>query len=423
MSDLPVSAPAGRVGPLLASTLLSALLGWAALLAVAQLAGETAYARFAVMWGVYYAFAGTLAGLQHEVTRSAVEAEEPDPSGGLPVTAYAVGAGTGLLGLAAFPLWSEAVSAEAAVGLALGVGLLGLAGLVIALGLLAAERRWGGVASLLVADSAVRLAAVGAVAALDASTAWAMWAIGGASWVWVPGVLLLRTRGAFRASASVQIVRRRFGRRAVAAMLATGSGSLLIAGFPWLLAVTAGESMTASMAGILAAVVLFRSPVLVLVYGLRPLILRDLLSHPARAVRSVRRAWVGYLIAGIIVCLAGYVAGPTLLTVTFGGGFEVTRLEASVLVASAVLLAMATHGGLAFVAADVHLRSTESWVLAVIATLAALLLPLDMSSRVLVAVIAGPLAALGWQALRLGELRRTDQSSPSENADSRSWRE
>lgn len=414
---------AARVGPLLAATLLSALLGWAALLAVAQLAGETAYATFAVMWGVYYALAGTLAGLQHEVTRSAVEAQEPDATGGLPMTAYAVGAGTGFLGVATFPLWSGAVSAGPPVGAALGAGLLGLAGLVIALGLLAAERRWGGVACLLVADAVVRLVAVGVVSTVDASTAWAMAAIGCASWVWVPGVLLLRARGAFRTSASVEVVRRRFGRRAVSAMLATGCGSLLIAGFPWLLAVTAREPVTASTAGILAAVVLFRSPVLVLVYGLRPLILRDLLSHPARAVRSVRRAWIGYLVAGVLGCLAGYAAGPTLLTLTFGEGFEVTRPEASVLVLSAVLLAMATHGGLAFVAADVHVRSTQSWGLAVGATLAALFLPLDTNGRVLVAVVVGPLAALGWQALRLGELSRTGQSRPSENADSRSWRE
>lgn len=423
MSEAPVTVPAARVGPLLAATLVSALLGWAALLAVAQLAGETAYATFAVMWAVYYALAGTLAGLQHEVTRSAVEPQEPEATGGLPMTAYAVGAGTGVLGLATFPLWSGSVSAGTPVGLALGAGLLGLAGLVIALGLLAAERRWVGVAGLLVADAVVRLVAVGAVAAVDGSTAWAMAAIGCASWVWVPGVLLLRSRGAFRTSASVEVARRRFGRRAVAAMLATGCGSLLIAGFPWLLAVTSRDPVTASAAGILAAVVLFRSPVLVLVYGLRPLILRDLLAHPAHAVRSVRRAWLGYLGLGVLGCLAGWVAGPALLTLTFGSGFEVTRLEAALLVVSAVLLAMATHGGLAYVAADAHVRSTQSWALAVAATLAALFLPLDTNDRVLVAAVAGPLAGLGWQALRLGGLSRSGQSSPSENADSRSWRE
>jgi hypothetical protein len=422
MTETASAHAGGGARRLLTAAISSALLGWMALLAVAQLAGGAGYATFAVLWAVYYAVAGTLAGLQHEVTRSAVEPQEPAATGRLATAAYMVGAGTGLLGVASFPLWNGSISAKAPVALTLAAGLLGLAGLVIVLGLLAAERQWASVACLLIIDAVVRLALVVTAAAVGASTAWVMAAIGCASWVWVPGVFVLRGRAALQ-NGSSSVVRRTFVRRAGAAMTATGFGALLIAGLPWMVAATASEPLAESDAGILAALVLFRSPVLVLVYGLRPLILRDMLTHPERAVCAVSRAWAVYGAGGVIGCGVGFATGPDLLSATFGSEFDVTRVQAGVLVLSASLLAMTTHGSLAFVAADAHLRATQSWGLAVVATVGALYLPIAVDARVLVAALAGPMVALVWQVLQLGELRVWGQSSPSENADSRSWRE
>ena len=147
------------------STACSAALGWAALVVVANLGGASAYASFAVMWGVYYGFGGALAGLQHEVMR--VTAREDDAGHAsrprsvwtialVTGAAYAIAGGLVAVGFQVF-------GSSLLLSALLTIGLVGFAGLVTALGMLAGQQRWATFAALLAADSAVRLLAVAAV--------------------------------------------------------------------------------------------------------------------------------------------------------------------------------------------------------------------------------------------------------------------
>jgi hypothetical protein len=176
---------------------------------------------------------------------------------------------------------------------------------------------------------------------------------------------------------------------------------LIIAGFPWLMAVTSRDPVGVETSGLLAALVLFRSPVLVIVYGLRPIILRDFLSRPASLASRVWRVWMFGALGGGLMSAGAFAIGPELLRVTFGNGFDVTRVQAAGLVVSAVLLAMATLASLAFVAVAAHRLVLAGWILAIGATLLVLALPLDEGTRVVWAAIVGPFAAVAWQAPQL----------------------
>jgi O-antigen/teichoic acid export membrane protein len=407
------STPGGL--ELAAASVTAAVAGWATLVVVARGAGPSEYAAFAVLWSCYYGVAGILAGLQQEVTRTGTEPGPGRRLGRHSVAAFALGslvsgAAVLLLGLAG------AVPGGTAAALAgLLTGLVGLAGQVVRLGLLAADGRWLAMVSLLVVDALTRLVAVAAAVAADAPLWGLTLAVALPAWCWVP-FLLVGRRGEVTTIGS-RSPAGPFLRRAGSLMAATGMASLLVAGLPWLASTARSTGLTAGDAGTLASLVLLRSPLLALMYGVRPAILRGYALRPDGLHARVRRAWGRYLLGGLGLTAGAGLLGPVLVPRVFGPGFEIGAAVAASLTASAVLIVMATHGGLALVVQDRHRQVLEGWALGVVATVAGVSLPLATQSALASAALLGPLAVLGWQE------RCLRQSRPSENAVSRSWRE
>jgi O-antigen/teichoic acid export membrane protein len=288
-----------------------------------------------------------------------------------------------------FPWWRRSLDADWSLLVTIACGGLSLAVLIMVLGVLAAQERWRTAAALMLADAVVRLLATTLVTSINASLFWYSVAIVSGSLVWIPVVWSLR-----RTSFETLMHREpRLLVRAVAAVASTAGASLLIAGLPWLYAVTSGDAEKLG-AGILAGLVLFRSPVLVLAHGFRPVVLRELVTPGADRVRHVRRAFIGYAMAAFVATAGASMLGPDVLRLTFGEDFVVTSIEAACLAVSAVLLALAAHLTVALVAIDLHRRGTEGWLVAVVATLAVLVLPIAGQERLLWAALAGPSAAI-----------------------------
>lgn len=387
-------------GLLTGASVASAAVGWGTLLIVGRAGGANAYTAFAVLWGVYYGLAGAFAGLQHEVTRTGAEGGATGhvrPSrlvGAVGVCGVVVAAAA----VASVAVWGPAIDAGWGVAGFLFFAVLGLAGLVGTLGQLAALDKWRPMAALLFADAVTRLIAVSLVALTSGSLSSYMAAIAVGAWVWLPYVAT--TRGSVRPmTSSSETGFREFWSRAVPAMTATGCASLLVAGFPWLVATTTREPLTGSSAGLLAALVLFRSPVLVLMNGVRPLILRSMLARPEELGRSIRRARVLIMPVGSLLGVAAYLVGPWLLTTCFGRDFVVSRWQAAAFVASSTLLVMLTFSTLGLLAARLSWRATASWLVGVGGTIVVLLLPLGQDDALVWAAVAGPLAALATESL------------------------
>ena len=111
-------------------------------------------------------------------------------------------------------------------------------------------------------------------------------------------------------------------------------------------------------------------------------------------VRHFWQAVAAYSAFAVVVTAGAYVAGPWLLSATFGDSFHIRSVHASILVFSAVLLALTTHLNLAFIAADSHRRATEGWLVAVATTVVVLLLPIGLTERLMWASVLGPAAGL-----------------------------
>jgi len=373
-----------------------ATIGWLTLIVVARVDDPKSYTSFAVLWALYFFSTGALSGLQQEVTRSAVTRDRRDPAPST-TTVRRLGLSVGLcfaaVVAASYALWGPVVDATWLIVLPMACGAIGLALFITALGVLAAQGRWGVMAVVLVGDSVLRLVAVGIVGALTDSALWYAVAIVCGSLTWLP-VLWLPGEASTRAMLRERWERRGLFERSLAAMASTACASLLIAGLPWLLALTMREDDGVVSGSLLAALVLFRSPVLVLTQGLRPVILRAMLDGGTDLVRHFWRAVAAYGAVAVVVTAGAWVAGPWLLSATFGSSFHVRSVHAAILVFSAVLLALATHLNLAFIAVDRHRKATEGWLVAVASTVIVLLLPIGLTERLMWAAVIGPAAGL-----------------------------
>lgn len=281
------------------------------------------------------------------------------------------------------------------------MGIIALVGLVTVLGTLAFLRLWGEMARVLIADASLRLALVLGAANLSDSPATLMSAIALPAFAWLPILLGTRTGQVVKAQLRTKVIARAFLSRAGISMVATGSASLLVAGFPWLLAISHESTLEASSAGLLAALVLFRSPVIVVVYAVRPVVLRSLVERKTRPLTLMRTIAPWGLVAGAVVTLVAFAVGPIALRLMLGDGFEVSGAQASTLTLSAVLFAGAALETVVCVAYDLHSQTAIAWIAAVIVTVAVLQVPMDLAANAQVATMVGPICALAFMTATL----------------------
>jgi O-antigen/teichoic acid export membrane protein len=370
------------------------------------------YAGFAVAWGCFFGIGGALSGLQQEVTRARLH---PEPVVGrertLVLLAAPYAAATAAVGGVA--VWLA--TGRLGVGAAVLVGLLGLGLMTTVNGVLAADGRWRLTAAVLLLDAVARTVVVCGVAVwADERLVAPVVGVGAVVWTVLLVVPAVRVGTAARAAVDRAV----FGAATRAALVAAACAALLIAGFPLLVALgTPGE--VDGLGELLAAVVLVRSPLLMVVFAYRPVLLRALVLGDDRG-RLLRRLVGGLAAAGVVVVLAAGAVGPAAVRLVAGSAYDVSRAEAVATAGSGVLLAVLVVSGTALVVAGRHRAAAVGWVAAVVATVAAIAVTPGGSGSVQAGLLVGPVVGLlAHQVARvLGA-----QSRPSENADSRSWRE
>lgn len=389
----------------LASTsVVAAALGWATLIVFARSTSESLFASFAVTWSVYFGMAGLLAGLQHEVTRD-LRNSAPATSLGTWIEAFRIGVPVSALSATVVTAFEIIDGATWWVDwCSLMIAFVGLTGLVTVLGHLSFEKSWWLMAGLLTLDAVLRFACVLAVVSFG-SPSWAFGlALGLPSWVFVFMSSRCRRLTARRRKAdrSPSAPARAFARKAAVVMASTGLSASMMAGLPWLVSVTAWGEREAASGGLLAALVLFRSPVLAISNGIRPVLLRSLLTMPEEATRATVAKWWRVCAAlGVVLVASAALLGTLALGAVYGAQFQVSSWSAAWLAVSAVFLVMATQGTLGLVARDLHRASLRCWIWGVVATAVPLLLLPGADDRLLIASVAGPLVVVLLLSLAL----------------------
>lgn len=387
-----------RVG---AATLLSALCGYAVLYLAARDLDPAGFSVFGVFWGAFGLVNGAANGLLQETTREVRSARTTGPKPPSAPHTHPIRV-AGLAGLiaaivvaASAPLWSGQVLIEArwlSVGL-LSFGLANFAVHATLLGMLAGANRWTQYGALMVADAGVRVA-------LAATTFMIGWGLVGYLWATVAGavawLLLLAVSPASRRAArlSTPVSTAHFLRGAAHSITAAGASAILVMGFPVLLQATYGP-LGAAGGVVILAVTLTRAPLLVPLTAMQGNLIAHFVDRRGHRLGALRTPAAAVAALGAAGAMLASLFGPWLLGAVFGTDYRAGGLLLAGLTLAATAIALLTLTGTATVAAALHRAYALGWVGATVASTLLLLLPLDLETRTVVALLCGPLAGIG----------------------------
>jgi len=406
-------APAGpvtrasvtRVG---VATALTALCGYAVLYLAARDLEPAGFSVFGVFWGAFGLVTGAAFGLLQEATREVRDAgHHPTVDG--PRThpmrvAAAVAVGAAAVIALTAPLWSSHVFVESrwlSVALLAG-GLAGFCMHATLLGMLAGRDRWTEYGSLMVTDAMLRVVVAAATFVVSWGLVGYLWAtvVGSVAWM-----IMLVAAPAARAAARVLTpgTTATFLRGAAHSIAAAGASAVLVMGFPVLLKATSGD-LGATGGVVILAVTLTRAPLLVPLTAMQGNLIAHFVDQRARRLRALLTPALVVVGLGALGVVAAGLVGPWLLRAGFGPDYRADGALLAWLTAAAVAIAVLTLTGAAAVAAALHRAYSAGWVSATVAATLLLLLPLDLATRSVIALLCGPLVGI---AVHLAALARS----------------
>ena len=401
----------GSVARVGVATAVTALCGYLVLYLAARDLDPSGFSVFGVFWGAFGLVTGAANGLLQETTREVRSARHADGAPGVhPLRVAAViGVVAGLVIACSAPIWAPHVFAEARLlsVVLLSVGLAGFCLHATLLGMLAGAGRWTQYGFLMVTDASMRVAVAAATFALSWGLVGYLWATvcGAVAWL----VLLVAspsTRAAARLVACGDTAA--FLRGAAHAIAAAGASAILVMGFPVLLKATSGD-LGATGGVVILAVTLTRAPLLVPLTAMQGNLIAHFVDERADRFRALAGPSAVVLGLGFLGVLTAWLAGPWLLRVGFGAEYDADGALLAWLTAAAVSIALLTLTGAAAVAAALHRAYSLGWIGATVASTLLLLLPLELETRTVVALLCGPLVGI---VVHLAALRMAPQTGP-----------
>jgi hypothetical protein len=353
---------------------------------------------FAVFWGAFGLVSGAAFGLLQEATREVRSAAHVAVTGSPRTRPMWVAAAVGVVSAAAIalssPLWSEHVFVDArwlSVTL-LAVGLAGICLHATLLGILAGLNRWTAYGSLMVADAGLRVLVAVVTFLVGWSLAGYLWATVAGAVAWL--IMLIASPATRRAAGLLTPVgTAAFLRGAAHSITAAGASAILVMGFPVLLQATSGE-LGATGGVVILAVTLTRAPLLVPLMAMQGNLIAHLVDRRAHRLRALAAPALIVTGAGLIGVLAAWTIGPWLLRSGFGADYSADGALLAWLTGGAIAIGLLTLTGSAAVAAALHRAYSLGWVSATVASTLLLLLPLDLQTRTVIALLCGPVVGI-----------------------------
>jgi O-antigen/teichoic acid export membrane protein len=393
-----------RVGT---ATVLTALCGYAVLYLAARDLEPAGFSVFGVFWGAFGLVTGAANGLLQEATREVRSTPYTEvvtrPRTHPMRVAVMVGVAAAAVIAASSPLWSAHVFVEARLPsvVLLSVGLAGFCLHATLLGMLAGVGRWTQYGALMVTDAGIRVAVAAVTFVIG-------WGLVGYLWATVAGavawLIMLIASPATRAAAQLATPggTMTFLRGTAHSITAAGASAILVMGFPVLLKATSGD-LGATGGVVILAVTLTRAPLLVPLTAMQGNLIAHFVDQRAQRLRALVAPALVVAGLGAVGVLAAWMFGPWLLRVAFGEEYRADGALLAWLTTAAVAIALLTLTGAATVAAALHRAYSAGWISATVAAVFLLLLPLDLETRTVIALLCGPMVGI---AVHLGALAK-----------------
>lgn len=402
---------------ILGATLISGTASYIVTWLVPRVIGFADYAAFAVFWSTIYLIVGALFGIQQEVTRATRpvdgtrapqvnRARDFGIASGVVVFVLVVGTASLWQGVV-FPVDGWALVFPLAVGAAGFVMVATLAGTLYGLA------GWWGLAAMMVLDSVLRLAAIGVTLLFTDSTPALAWAVA-LPFPLVIVILWPLLRRTVVGRAQLDVGYRLLTWNVVRTIAAAAGTAAMVSGLPFLVGVTSHGERADRVGLIVLATTLVRAPLVIVAMSLQSYLVVRYRDHPDRVGRTVAAATVVGFAAGAVLALVGWLIGPAVFALLFPGQLVPSGSLIALLVLSSVLVATLCVVAPAVLARSTHVVYGAGWVAGAAGTVGGLLLPLDLDSRVVVAILAGPLLGLAIDGIYLAVVGR--RSSPGSSA-------
>ena len=395
----------------LGASVLSGAAGYVVTTIVAARLGPAGYAGFAVFWSSLYLVVGAFGGVQQEATRASTSAELTGGMGGARLGAFGAIAAAALFAilLGTAPAWSGPVFTESGFALAapLAVGAASYVLVATVCGGLYGIRRWGWLAVLIAGDGILRLIGVGAVLLFGGSVVPLAWAVALPFPVTLALVVPFLARDLRRALRS-DVGFGRLARNVLRTVVAAAAMATLISGFPLLVSVTSPEAPAAVLGTLILAFTLARAPIVVPLMALQSYLIVKFAEPEWPRVRRLLQLGATVLIAGIVLGAAAAAFGVPLLELLFGTQAQVASAGLFWIVGSAGLVAALCITGPALLAESRLGLYAVGWAVSALGAVTVLVLPFDLTARLALALIVGPVLGLAVHGLGLAVAWRTD---------------
>ena len=396
-----MSSPTALV---LGAALVSGVSGYVALILAARTLSPADNAHFLVFWGVVFSMYGVLIGVTTEITRAVSSARDPGTAT-MRLMPVAIGFALSLVAVVGLSgaFWAPQVFGPQWPAL-LGATVVGTALFsvhVAVAGVASGRGAWSGYSLLVAGETATRLVLFAVVVVATAGVAGFAFASALASGFWLAATLSSRR---YRHLWTQRIEGDVPGlvRRLAASCGAAGVSALLLVGYPVLLRVTTPDDVFAGAAPIVLAVSLCRAPLLVPLGAYQNVVVTRVVLHGLRALVPVLIGLGGLTLVG---ALASWPVGPWALRIV-NPDYHVDGPVFAGLVLGAGLVAVLTVTGSAAVALDHHTVYLAGWIAATLTTVAVLLVPGDLETRVVASLLVGPAVGvavhLAWGRQRIG---------------------
>lgn len=402
-----MTADSARAGlrSILLATVIAGIFGYAIqLLAPAFLAEDSAYVTFTVYWSTLYLCVATLSGIQQEITRAAAPVVDQPPSPvlrqftliSIAVTLVVVVVLALLFGHLILP------SSTLALAVALGIGVVGYLLVAVLSGVLYGLRMWTAVAGITILDAGFRALLVLTALAAGLGEEWITLAASvpfGLAFI----VMWLRMRSRVVGRFRLDVPLRRLLAHTAGTVVAAASMGIIMNGLPMLLRLTSADAQPSVLAGIILAISITRAPIVLPLLALQSFFISVFRGQGAAITRRIFL----YLGVGVVVIavLAGvaWLIGPWAIGWLSAGRFEIEPAIMAAITTSAGLVALLCVTGPALLGERRHTPYVAGWVVTALLTIGALLLPIDLISRLSLALLVPPAVGL---LVHLGALLR-----------------
>lgn len=357
-------------------------------------------AQFLVFWALMFGVFGAVLGIQQEVTRAvgqaALNSSQQLGTRVLPVAAL-LGLTLATILLASSPLWGHYILGEAYIlsVLVIAAGLTLYSCHVSVVGSAAGSGNWSIFAWLGGWESVLRLALT-AIVAITAGTLWGFqFAAIAPVTLWL-GLIIISPRGRKLAAARADVSATHLAKNMGWSVLTYAAYAMMVTGFPVLLkaASTTGDHRPTPLllSGLILGISITRAPIMIPLQMFQGVAVSIFLRQQHRPIAALAKPLGALLGLGLIGALAAYLLGPFLFGLLYSDYKGV--LSAAVLAAltfASAFMATVVLTGTAILATGRYKTYFLGWFLTLAVACAALILPLPLDTRAVIALIAGPL--------------------------------